>query len=257
MKVAGWLWLAAVSLPVQALEWSSNQVEVLRGNEFHEPFNPQRVGKTTLTYLHADGHAYGRNLLFVDYLQSNAADSNAREIYGEGYTSLSLSKLSGEQVGGGAIRDLNLTFGVNYGEKNYPAYRVTPRVFLPGVTVDFSAPGFNFLTLDMLAYVDRGLFAGRDNGCHATGWQVTPAWELPFKAGEARLTFEGFVDVIGQHGACARQILSQPRLRWDVGHHWGAPDHLYLGLEYQYWQNKFGLAGEYDRVAQTFLMWKF
>lgn len=238
-------------------EWSSTQLEWLHGTTFHEPANPKSVTKDILTFQHADGHAYGRNFLFVDLLQSNRIDQNATEVYAEGYSSLSLNKLSDSPAFSGIIRDVNLTLGINYGRKVYAAYTVNPRVLLSGITFDFNVPGFNFLNVDMLAYIDRGLFAGQDNGCHATGWQITPAWEVPLTAGGESFVFEGFADIIGQHGSCTQQVLSQPRLRWNLGRHFGIADQLYLGIEYQYWQNKFGIRNLNDRVVQSLLMWKF
>lgn len=251
--LAALLWLPSA----YALDWSSTQLEWLHGTAYHEPFNPQAVTKDILTFQHADGHSYGRNFLFVDFLQSDRTDRHATEIYGEGYSSLSLNKLGITGFSSGAIRDINLTVGLNYGHKTYPTHTVNPRVLLPGVTVDFNAPGFNFLSVDFLAYIDRGLFAGQNNGCHTTGWQVTPAWEHPFAIGSENFVFEGFVDVIGRHGACSAQVLSQPRLRWDIGRHFGAPNHLYIGMEFQYWRNKYGVQQANERVFQSMAMWKF
>lgn len=241
----------------QAFDWTDTEIQYLRGSQFREAANPNNVGKQIVTIQHADGHAYGRNFFFIDTLKSDSNDESATEYYGEGYASFSLSKLSGRDWSWGAVRDVNLTAGINYGRKSYDSHSVNPRVLLPGVTVDLNLPGFDFFNVDILAYVDRGQYAGHDNGCNATTYQVTPSWRLPFAIGAAKFSFEGFADVIGAHGNCVRQVLSQPQLRWDVGNHFGNPGKLFAGIEYQYWDNKYGIQGLKDSMPQALLLWKF
>lgn len=240
-----------------AFEWSNTEIQYLHGNQFQEPFNPSDVGKHIITLQHADGHAYGRNYFFIDTLQSNSKDSNATEVYAEGYASLSLSKISQKDISKGIVRDINFTAGINYGYKSYPDYNVNPRVLLSGISLDFNLPGFAFLNVDVLAFIDRGEFADHTNDCNASTYQITPAWKLPFSIGSAKFSFEGFTDFIGAHGRCASQILSQPQLRWDVGNHFGHPEKLFVGSEYQFWHNKYGIQGLQDNFPQTLLLWKF
>lgn len=257
------LWLGAlagasiIAGNVLALEWSDNEIQYLRGKAFHEPYNSADVSKQTVTFQHADGHAYGRNFLFVDALKSDDKDASASEFYGEGYASFSLGKLGGTSLSHGMLRDINLTAGINYGHKSYANYSIDPRVLLPGISVDLNLPGFAFFNFDILAYIDRGRFAGNDNGCNADTHQLTPAWKLPFSIAGEKFSFEGFVDVIGAHGNCARQVLGQPQLRWDIGNHFGQAGKLFLGIEYQYWNNKYGVRGVRDSFPEALLLWKF
>lgn len=240
---------------VYPLEWSANQIEYLYGNQFHEPFNAVPVEKNTVTFQHASGYSLGENFAFLDLLQSGASDRNAFEYYGEGYTSFSLGKQGWVQPKG-LVKDVSLTAGVNFGEKSYPTYTVSPRVLLAGPTIDLAVPGFNFVNVNVLAYVNRGLFAGGDNGCHATTWQITPAWNADFSLSGEKFAFEGFLDLIGAHGTCAQRLIAQPRIRWNIGDRFGQPDRWFLGIEYLYWKNKFGIKGEMERSPQLFLMLK-
>ena len=72
----------------------------------------------------------------------------------------------------------------------------------------------------MYAYIDRGhINNGANNGCHATGVQVTPSWLLPFSIGGAKFQFDGLLDYISSHGECVPQLLTQPVWRaccWDL-----------------------------------------
>lgn len=251
------LLLVGLSTQSQAAEWSNTEIQYLHGGEFREPFNSENVTKDIMTLQHVSGYEWGRVFGFMDVLQSNGRDEHASEVYAEGYASFSLGKLNGGTRLNSFVSDINLTAGMNYGYKTYRDYGVNPRVLLAGVTIDFSLPHFDFFNLDILAYVDRGRFDGRDNGCHAETHQVTPAWKMPFKIGKARFSFEGFTDFIGKHSNCARQVLAQPQLRWDLGNYLNLEDKLYVGMEYQYWHNKFGIEGLKESLPQALLVWKF
>lgn len=237
-----------------AADWSSTELQGLYGRGFLEPFNPNDVAKRTVTLTNAAGFSWGSSYFFVDHLLSDGQDGHAREFYGEWYLNPSLSKLTGQDFKSGLLRDISLTLGLNYGEKNTGA---NPRVLLPGITFNFDAPGFTFFDLSVLGYRDRGRFNGAATLCNTDTYQITPAWKLPFRVGRLSMSFEGFVDVIGAHGNCTRQVLSQPQLRLDVGDLFGHPNKAFVGMEYQYWHNKFGTSGLADRLPQVLFVWGF
>jgi len=244
----------------QGAEWSDTEVNYQYGTRFEEPFNPDHVTKNIVTLQHASGYKWGRNFFFVDFLKSDSADDNAGEVYGEWYTNLSLSKVTGAKLSFGIIKDVNLTAGFNYGAKNTGA---NPRVFLPGITIDLNVPGFTFFNVDVLAYIDRGKFKPNsgttfDNcGENKTSYQINPHWQLPFRLGPTKWSFEGHVDFIGERADCENEILAQPQLRLDVGNFFGKADTVYVGIEYQYWRNKFGFKDVDEHNPQFFAAWKF
>lgn len=87
---------------------------------------------------------------------------------------------------------------------------------------------------------------------------MTPAWKLPFSIGNTKWSFEGFTDFIGSKGAAHHQlVLSQPQLRLDAGDLLGHSDHLYVGIEYQYFHNKYGIKGLNESLPQALVLWKF
>lgn len=247
--------------PARAALWSDTEIQFLHGSDFNDngAFGGPKFSKDILTLQHASGYALGRNFFFVDLLRSSKLDGNYSEVYGEYYHTLSLSKISGADWSKNFIKDIGLTAGINYGSKN-SSFGPNPRSFLLGPTFDLDVPGASFFNVDVLAYSDRGTHSGFGGGAlcgsHKTTWQITPSWKVPFSIGPAKLSFEGFVDVIGKHGTCERQILAQPQLRWDVGNHYGKPDSVFLGIEYQYWKNKFG-AKQRESFPQLLLGVKF
>lgn len=256
------LTIALAPLPAAALEWSATEIEVLHSSRFREPGNPNEVGKNILSLQHAHGYSMGRNFMFVDLIQSGNQERDGAgnpesptEIYGEAYTTLSLSRLTGKPLVGGLLRDVGLTAGINIGAKD-SAFNPEPRIYLAGVTVDFAVPR-GFFNVDLLGYWDHGC---NSLGCpdYRSSYQITPSWSIPFSLGAVDGEFAGFVDFIGSRGAgTVYQVLSQPQLRFDIGKPFGNKGQLYAGVEYQYWRNKFGNAGVNESHPQVLLLWKF
>lgn len=242
-----------------AADWSDTEISYLRGTQFRDNGNDAEFGKSIITIQHASGYKYGRNFFFIDLVKSDAGDNKAGEVYGEYYHTLSLSKLGAFDLKGNFVKDVGITAGLNYGSKN-SEFGPNPKVLLLGPTFDLDLPGFAFFNVDVLAYHDAGSFSGFGGGqlCGSTKttFQITPAWKLPFSIGSAKFSFEGFLDEIGSHGTCKNQVLTQPQLRWDVGNHFGKPDSVYLGFEYQYWRNKFGIKGRNESFPQLLLTFK-
>ena len=255
LRMPAMLLAMGVCLPFSSTQaqdggFSAWDVQLLYGREFQEPGVPEDASKGIVTFENASGWTWGSSYFFADIVRSDGSDSHATEVYSEWYPSASLSKLSGRNLATGVLRDVSATFGINAGSKSTGA---APLIFLPGVTFDLQLPGFAFFSLGAYAYIDQGRVDGTSNGCHSTTYQVTPSWALPFSVGSLRFSFDGFVDFIGEHGGCASQVLSQSQFKFDVG----KPDDLYLGIEWQYWHDKFGISGLDESFPQALVVWKF
>ena len=245
---------ALLAIPSQAadwLQWGNSEIQYLHGSNYQEPFNPKDVSQSVITVTHAHGWAYGRNFFFLDTLFTDGGQLSQINLYGEAYSTFSLNKISGHDWSFGVFKDIGATGGINLGENMNSPHSGT-RAWLYGVTVDLNLPGFDYFNVDFL----RMQIAEPTN--IGTSWQMTPVWKLPFEIGGTKWSFEGFADFIGQKGNhAARQALAQPQLRLDLGDLWGNSHHLYLGIEYQYWHNKYGIKGLHDNVPQALLLWKF
>ncbi|BBL72735.1 membrane protein [Methylogaea oryzae] len=234
-----------------AFDWSSTELQYLHGSGYRFPGNGRDVDRSIFTVSHADGYALGRNFFFLDTLITESGEASQINLYGEAYTYLSLSKLSGADLNYGILKDLDIAAGVNLGE-NTNSTKSGPRVILYGAAVELNLPGFSLFTVDILRHDQlEPVFAG-------SSWQFTPVWKFPFTAFGAKWTLEGFTDFItGKNKGYVRQVLSQPQLRLDVGDQWGHPDKLYVGIEYQYWHNKYGIKGLSESLPQALIVWKF
>ena len=256
-KICATAAIGAVFNPAYAADWSDTELQLLHGSKFHETSNAVDVVKSILTLNHASAYKYGRNNFFVDILKSNGSDNNSGEVYSEFYTTLSMAKLGGLDWSQHGVKDIGATAGINFGSKS-DSFGANRRVLLLGPTIDFDVPGFLFLNVSLLAYRDSStsVTAGHLCGSKKTTLQVTPTWSLPFSIGDAKFSFEGYADYIAKHGTCAKQALAQPQLRWDIGHHLGKPGTVFVGIEYQYWKNKYGDRTIQEHFPQLLLVWK-
>ena len=232
------------------LEWSSSEIQYLHGESYRMPFNPKQVSMSTITVTHADGWSLGRNFFFMDTYISDAGQPQQTSVYGEAYSYFSLGKLLGKDLSLGFFKDINATLGVNAGE-SFDSSQSGPRIFLYGVTLDFNLPGFKMFTLDFLQH-DQ--FETIPNG---NSWQITPVWIFPFTIANTKWSIEGFADFIGKKNAgYAYNIITQPQLRLDIGDLWGEGGHFYMGIEYEYWHNKYGIQGLNESLPQILVLWK-
>ena len=232
-------------------EWSHSEIQYLHGSNFQEPGNPEPVAQSIITVTHADGWTYGRNFFFMDTLFTEDGQPSQINLYGEAYSTFSLGKISQRNLSFGIFKDFGITGGVNLGER-MDSSPSGFRAWLYGMTIDFDLPGFEYFNVDFLRQrVTEPLDMG-------TSWQFTPVWKLPFQILGSHWSLEGFADIITrkEHHA-ASQFLAQPQLRLDLGDFFDHGNQLYLGIEYQFWYQKYGIKGLNDHVPQILVVWKF
>lgn len=234
------LYLTASSASAAVFDWTSSNIQLLHGSGF-------RLGsseRSTVTVEHANGWKYGSNFFFVDIIHRN---DTSTEIYSEVYSYLSFNKISGRDFSVGYIKDFALMAGLNIGNKpenrNFKAY-------LLGINAEFSVPNFDYLQLSVSAYKN-------DSVSQKYGTQITPVWSVPFEIANVKFKFRGFTDFsFGDTNATGTfTILAQPQLLLDVGDLAGLPSNkLYIGTEYIYWHNKFGVKGVEEHAPQAMII---
>jgi nucleoside-specific outer membrane channel protein Tsx len=252
------------SASASALEWTASEVQLLHSSRFREPGNPDRITKNIVTVEHANGYSLGQNFFFIDMLKSGNQELDLAgrreapmEFYGEAYTTLSLSRLSGHAVSTGPVKDMGLKAGINLNRKDS---QLDPHleIYLAGLSLDF-AVSRGFFNLSIYAFDDHTCFKGIPL-CpdYRPTHQITPLWNMPFTLGPIDGEFAGIIKFIGSRGAgTVSQVFSQPQLRFDIGKPFGKKGSLYAGIEYQYWRNKYGMKDVDDKHPQVLLLWKF
>jgi nucleoside-specific outer membrane channel protein Tsx len=222
---------SAAAAPVR-----STGVSALYGEGFR--LNAPKQATLTLDHFRAfrDGDAFA----FVD-LPARVGGEGARpRAYGEAYVRVSGRRLAGRELSLGPLRDLSLSTGINASPKTL--------VVMTGPQVGVRMPGFKVLQLQAYAYQ-------ADGGAPLTH-QESVVWDAPIRvSSRVQLRFRGFADFIGeQEGYAARQVVAQPQLMLDAGAlAGGRSGRVYVGTEWKIWNNKFGVAGADENVAQALL----
>jgi hypothetical protein len=239
-----------------AENWSVTQLHTNFGDALN-PFTGESSFTRTYTLEHASEHGLGDNYFFIDFLNDSYTDGfQDTGIYGEWYTTLSLTKAFNTRWSYGHIKDTGLVFGINAGEEGLMKYT-------PGIKLSWDAPGFDFLTTTFAGYIDanggiqKEQLAKQDNSIF-----VDLAWGAPFSLAKQAFYFTGHVEYISgrndeQGNKVNEWLLAQPAIYWDVGQNFELDaKQLMVGIEWRYWYNKLGTD---DIENQPFLhaVWVF
>lgn len=222
--------------------WQETNFQYLWGGNFRslETKTAKDNSRSTITVEHADAWKYGDNFFFFDITNPEINRNGPKtSIYGEISPRLSLGKITGQDLSAPYLKDVLVagTLELGNGFHNY----------LYGLGLSLNLPKFNF--------ADLNLYLRNDTVQHGVTYQVTPVWQVPFTVGKASVIFEGFVDVAGKEDKSEFNIDAQPRLLVDMGNFWEAPGKVYLGTEFIYWHNKFGIKGVEEYAPQVMVKW--
>ena len=253
--VPGLLRCAVVAWLVLATATAQTEFQYQYGR-LTNPFSGEKHYTSILTVQHAMGWQLGDSFFFVDILDDGGHDGfNDKNLYGEWYPTLSVSKLAGKKFGLGPIRDIALIGGINF-DADADVLK-----YLPGVRLSWQVKGFAFLNTDLTAFIDASSGVMRGGAPRTSdSFMVDVNWALPFEIGGQSFSVGGHAEYIGRTtdefgNRVKGWILAQPQLTWDLGTVFGAANQLLVGIEYQYWRNKLGTA-YHDNVCQLLLIWR-
>lgn len=249
--IFGWIAILSCSA-ASAQSWSINEFQLLGGSGYRQPNNPRDLSKSILTYQHASSSDGLKQFGFIDFQWTNHERlvsgnwGHTHEFYGEYYAHLAVSRLGLPSAGG-----LSVVAGINAGNR-YSDLNQRTRAYLLGASYDFKL-GPSSLNLMLASHSDhsRSRFGAPD---YRTTYQVTPSGTIPLSDD---FSLSGYVDFIGSKGAgTTSQIGSQIQLRYDLRALVGQPSRAFVGIEYQYFRNKFGVKGLNERVPQVLVVWR-
>ncbi len=240
-----------------AVDWSDTSVSARTGNQFREPFNPNAISKHIFALTHASGYQYGSNFLNIDFLQSDRKDpkslhqtSGAQETYVVYRHTFDLGKISGQELKYGVVRGLGLTAGFDWNSKSDVGYNSRKRMLVIGPTLMWDVPGFFNTSLLLLAESNApsGAFPPIANVKGRFHYKTHPmlsvSWGIPLND---KLSLEGYANLIANKGInevgqqTGTETNIDMQLMWDLSSMLNSkPKSFRLGLEYQYWNNKFG-----------------
>lgn len=198
--------------------WQDWSVTFLHGNDYRVNYHDTRI----TTFEHTAGTTWGDSFFFLDHGDSANGD---RSNYAEWSPRASLGKLAGLKLDNGFVKDVLLASTVEMSDfqTNY----------LYGVGLDLAIPGFKYTQLNLYR---------RQNDKQADNWQATVVWGLPFSLFNQQWLYDGFMDWASSSRDQAANMNLTSQLKMAINPWFGLKDPLYIGVEYVYWQNKYGIA---------------
>ena len=184
-----------------------------------------------LTFEHASGQSWGDTFLFVDRLHSDSGDKTT---YAEFSPRWYISQYDNKQW----LKDLSVATTVEMG-KGFTHY-------LYGLGLSWNVPDFKFVKTN---------FYRRNNDTGGSNWQMTASWALPFEVGQSQWVYDGFLDWFTAVDGKPSGYNFTSQLKLDLAPYFGLDTPLYIGTEYVYWTNKFGISGVDERNANLLLKW--
>ena len=232
------------------LQWHGESLTYLYGKDFK--VNPDI--QQTITFEHANKWKYGDTFMFVDKIFYNGkadASKGVTTYYGEFSPRLSFGKIFDQKLAFGPIKDVLLAMTYERGEGDNEAYLIGPGF-------DLNIPGFNYFTLNFYVRNTEGSRPG-DNV-----WQITPGWSYTIPVGRSDILIDGYMDWVPDNDQTRRgtyhaNLHFNPQIKYDLGKalHLGEKQ-LYVGVEYDYWKNKYGIkdsdAFTTDQNTMSFLV---
>ncbi|AKV10046.1 membrane protein [Pseudomonas fluorescens NCIMB 11764] len=229
---------AAVVAPISQADgkllWHQESISYQYGKDFK--VDPRRM--QIITFEHTSAWEWGDFFFFIDnywYPGAQTAYDGHHGMYSEYSPRFSLSKITGNDYSWGIVKDVLVATAIEW-DNNRSSGRDDQVNYLVGPGFDLSLPGFDYF---MLNFYYRKPEGGEGMG----GWQVTPVWSYTVPVGKSNIVVDGYIDwVLGDKYGLKHNFHFNPQIKYDIGKaFWSTPSKIYVGIEYDYWSNKYGI----------------
>lgn len=221
------LWIGSY-LNLQAASYYNDvSLSLLRGHNY-KVGHPDR---TVVTLEYVNGSSWGDFFMFADHIMPDQGDSSDYMEFSPRLKLLDWNE--------GIIRSLLLSATWEHSE-----FRDN---LLVGPAIDLKIDGFRYLKLN---------FYRRFNENLDDSYQFTPVWAIPFELGDQQWLWDGFLDWSSATSATSPSMHSSSQLKWLVNQGRDGQK-FYLGAEYTYWHNKFGIQGVTENQLILLLKYHF
>lgn len=235
-----------------AANWSETSVSFTRGSNFAELFGSDN-NRSEISFEHASGFNYGDNYFWLDVTDSQSGTTATNtELYGEWSPRFSLGKIFGFYNKDRLVQDVLIASTLEFGRDS----GVQTRSRLYGIGFDLKLPYFAFFQYN---------FYIRDN-LDKTGktFQSTFAYKVPINISEKYIiTYIAYIDFVhGEEGTDADNTIAESyyhsgqQVVLDIGAIWGKKNVIHAGIEYQYWNRKYGIkSGPVENNLKWLVKW--
>jgi nucleoside-specific outer membrane channel protein Tsx len=235
--VAGLALAVAPQAVMAEMYWSDFSLSYLNGDNYEVGDDSREV----LSVEHASGHNWGDNFFFMDRLIS---EDDSKETYFELAPRLSLSYISQKKLSVGPLTDVFIATtweGDSSQFSNFDNY-------LYGIGTSITVPGFKYFTVNVYK---------ANNELIEDDEQLTITWGLPFALATQDFLYDGFLDWSSAQDDHASEMNFTSQLKWNAGKLIDTKAPFYLGVEYAYWNNKFGIPDITEKNPSLLVKWHF
>jgi nucleoside-specific outer membrane channel protein Tsx len=204
--------------------WSDTSATLLQGNHYEVGDNK----RTVFTFEHVAGYSWGDSFLFVDRLHSSNGD---KETYAEISPRFQISSYKND-----FIENIYIATTAEIGD-GFTHYLV-------GLGTKFKIPNFTYFNFNIYH---------RNNDSARNNQQITLSWELPI----GPLIYDGFLDHVIANGDDTSNTNFTSQLKYNIGEHLNLKTKLFVGVEYAYWLNKFGIDGIDEKNLNLLVKYHF
>ena len=186
----------------------------------------------TVSLAYASGHSWGDTFTYLDTTFFRD-DERTYSLFGETAARWSLMDAE-EDRSHRTVADVLVAASLEFGSG-------TVETFTLGPSIDLNVSGLDYLQFGLM----RRESVNRSGFNNSDGWQFVPTWSLTIPAGGSEWVIDGFAKWIfaTDRSDYHRNFQFSPQLKYNVGKHVsGADARMYLGIEYYYWSNKYGVA---------------
>ncbi|WP_440903805.1 nucleoside-binding protein [Catenovulum sp. SX2] len=205
--------------------WSDASFTYLNGSNYQVGDNKREV----YTFEHAAKTTWGDSFLFIEQLQSNNGD---KQIYGEISPRFELLQLENS-----IAKSLFVATTVEFSQQHL--HDGSSREFahyLLGLGTKFTPEYFSFVNLNLYK---------RFNDSGDSNYQLTLAWALPFD----NWLYDGFIDYASAVSGKSPTMNFTSQLKYNLASLLSLDTKVFVGVEYVFWNDKFGIDGVNERNA--------
>ena len=210
--------------------WNGFSVSYLSGSDYQ--VGPSERKLVTLEYV--SGESWGDQFFFIDRTLSPSDSISSYFEWSPRFKVVDFGKES-------FFQHLSIATTLESG----PGFNN----ILLGVGTNLAVPGFNYLGLNLYR-------AKNDN--NDDDYQLTLNWGYPFTIGNMEFLADGFIDYSSASASSSAALLVHPQIKWNLTQLLGMKkSKLYIGIEYDYWRNKFGIPGVNERNPNLLIKFHF
>lgn len=199
--------------------WSDFSLTLLQGKDYEVGDNEKKVA----TFEFAAGNNWGDQFFFLDYLSSDNGDHETYFEWSPRYQLMTIDQSSIKALFIASTIESSNFSGEDGSSNSFINYLV-------GLGSSFDIPYFNYAKLNLYR---------RNNEQSTDNYQATFTWAVPIGV----LYYDGFIDWTSTSKDKRSSMNFTSQLKYNLGDLLNTENRVYIGVEYVYWRNKFGIKG--------------